>query len=125
MIKFFEYCFYRTAKCYENWGEKDGHIAGGVVTFMSIGAIALSILIFGLYLFGKKMNVNIVWVVVVITSILSFFLTKKKYAELAEKYKDEKNSKIKGWLVFSYVVGSVVLFFVSMFACGYWVSVKI
>ena len=33
----------------------------------------------------------------------------------AEKYKDEKNSQLKGWLVFAYVIGSVVLYFVSLF----------
>ena len=51
---------------------------------------------------------------------LSLFLTnKKKFIKLSEKYKDEKNSKLKGWLVFLYVIGSVVLYFVTMYLCDY------
>ena len=123
MKTLFNYLYYRISKFYESCGEKDGHIAGSVVVFASIGAIILSFLIFAFYLFEKKINVNIVLAIVIITSFFSFFLKKEKLAELAEKYKNEKNSKLKGWLVFSYVIGSVVLFFVSLFLCGYWVSV--
>jgi hypothetical protein len=45
--------------------------------------------------------------------------------KLNEKYKNEKNSKVKGWLVFVYLIGSVALFFISLILCGYWVSVEI
>ena len=30
-------------------------------------------------------------------------------------YRAEKNSQLKGWLVFAYVIGSLVLYFVSLF----------
>lgn len=126
MKDLFYYVFYRASKFYENWGEKDGRIGGGVVVFMSIGSIILSVIIFVLhFLFDEKINTNIIWIVIVITSVLSLFLKKNKYKELDIKYKDEQNSRLKGWLVFSYVVCSVILFFVSMFLCGYWVSIKI
>ena len=125
MKNLFYYIFYRASKFYEGWGEKNGHIAGGVVVFMSIGSIVLSIMIFVLYhLFNEKISTNIIWIMIIITSILSFFLNRKKYEELAEKYKDEKNSQLKGWLVFAYVIGSVVLYFVSMLLCDYWVDVR-
>lgn len=124
MKNLFYYIYYRTSKFYENWGESNGHIGGGVVIFMSIGSIILSIIIFVMYcLFGMKINVNIIWAIIFITSILSFFLNKKKYEELVEKYKDERNSKLKGWLVFLYIIGSVTLFFVSLYLCGYWVNI--
>jgi hypothetical protein len=124
MKDLFYYVFYRTSQFYEEW-ESNGYIGGSVVTFSSIGFITMSILIFILYFFDKKISINMIWVIVIITSILSFFLTKKKYVELAEKYKGETNSNLKGWLVFSYIVCSVVLFFTSMLLCGYWVSVKV
>jgi hypothetical protein len=50
---------------------------------------------------------------------------KKKYMKLEKRYKHEKYSKLKGWLVFLYVIGSVALYFISMILCGYWVEVKI
>ena len=126
MKNLFYYVFYRASKFYEDWGEKNGHIAGGVVVFMSIGSIVLSIMIFVLYhLFNEKISTHIIWIIIIITSILSLFLNRKKHEELVEKYKNEENSQLKGWFVFSYVVGSVILFFVSMLVCGYWVDVRI
>ena len=126
MKDLFYYVFYRASKFYEDWGERDGHIAGGVVVFMSIGSIVLSIMIFILHhLFNEKINTNIIWIIIFISSVLSLLLNNEKYEKIAKKYKDEKNSKLKGWLVFSYVVGSIILFFVSMLLCGYWVSIKI
>ena len=126
MKDLFYYLYYRTSMFYENWGESNGHIGGGIVTFMSIGSIVLSIVILVLHcLFNQKINTNIVWLTIIATGVLSLFLDEKKYKELSEKYKNEKNSKLKGWLVFSYVISSVILFFVSMLLCGYWADVKI
>lgn len=126
MKDLFYYVFYRASKFYEIWGEKNGYISGRAVVFMSIGSIILSVMIFVLHhLFNEKINTDTIWIIIIITTILSFFLKRKKYEELAEKYKNEKNSKLKGWLVFLYLVGSVILYFVSMHVCGYWVSLEI
>jgi hypothetical protein len=58
--------------------------------------------------YNSKISVGIISLL--IYSINSFFLlTKKKYEKLAEKYKNEKHRKIKGWGVFLYLVGSVFL----------------
>lgn len=119
MKDLFYYIYYRVSKFYEDWGESNGYIGGRVVTFMSIGSIVLSIMIPVLhYLFNEKINTDIAWIVVIITSILSFFLSQKRYKELAEKYKDEKNSRLKGWLVFVYIIGSIILYFVSLALWG-------
>lgn len=125
MKDMFYYVFYRASKFYEDWGESNGYIGGGIVAVGSLGFIFLSIIIFVLhYLFNEKINTTIVWIILIITSILSFFiLNEKKYEKLAEKYKDEKNSKLKGRIVFAYIIGSVILYFVSMLLCGYWVSI--
>ncbi|MDR2037522.1 MAG: hypothetical protein LBQ60_06325 [Bacteroidales bacterium] len=126
MKTFFNYLYYRTSKFYEEWGEKSGYVAGSIVVFLSFGFICLSLCIFVLYIFDKKINNYIVWAIVIIFCVLSlFFINKRKFAELSEKYKDEQNSKLKGWLVFSYLIGSVILFFVSLSFCGYWVSIEI
>ena len=126
MKTFFNYLYYRTSKFYEDWGESDGHIAGSVLASASIGFIILSFLVFVFNLYNKKVSTNIIWVVIIITGIFSLFvINKKKFIALSEKYKDEKNSKLKGWLVFLYVIGSVALYFGTMLLCGYWVSVNI
>lgn len=126
MKKIFYYVFYRASKFYEDWGEKNGYIGGGMVATGSLGFIILSIIVFILhYCFNEEINTNIIWVIIIIASISSLFLREKKYEELAEEYKNEKNSKFKGWLVFFYAIGSVVLYIVSMLLCGYWVSIKI
>ncbi|MEA4918877.1 hypothetical protein [Proteiniphilum sp.] len=126
MKTLFDYLYYRTSKFYEDWGEKNGYIAGSVVVTTSFGFIFLSLCIFAFYLFDKKINLNIIWAVIISFCILSlFFINKRKFAELTKKYRDEKHCKLKGWLVFAYIIGSVALFFVSLALCGYWVNVKI
>ena len=125
MKTFFNYCFYRISKFYEDCGEKEGYIAGRIVVFASIGFLIATFLIFVFYLLDKKINLKIIWAIIVVTSILSFFMKKKKYIEMAEKYRDEKNRKLKGWLVFTYVISSFVIYIVSMMLCGYWVNAKV
>ena len=43
------------------------------------------------------------------------FTDQDKLKTFAEKYKDEKKSQLKGWLVIAYLIGSLVLYFVSLF----------
>jgi membrane protein insertase Oxa1/YidC/SpoIIIJ len=124
MKVFFDYCYYRIAKAYRVLDNKDYCMWGSFVLFSTFGFVLLSIFIFLFYMFDKKIDTAIIWTIVMIVSVLSlFFVNKKKFTELYEKYKDEKNSKLKGWLVFLYIIGSVVSFFVSLALCGYWVSV--
>ncbi|HPX59614.1 MAG TPA: hypothetical protein PLL02_04195 [Bacteroidales bacterium] len=78
MKDLFYYVFYKASKFYENWGEKNGYIGGGIVATGSLCFIFLSITVFVLhYWFNKKINTNIVWIMVIIASILSLFLRKK------------------------------------------------
>jgi len=117
MKTFFEYCFYRSAKFYKSWGENNNfYISGKFSLFLALCCNTLTLIVLIYSLLGTKYSINIVYLVWILLSVLSFFvLNKKKFAELAEKYKDEKNSKLKGWLVFTYIVGSVILFFVSIY----------
>ena len=126
MKKWFYYVFYRAAKYYEGGWEKDGVYRGGLVATMSVCCILLSIIVFVMHVwFDKEINTKIALGAGVATVICSLFFTRKKYEQLAEKYKDEKNSKLKGWLVVIYAVGTFVLYGASMIICGYWVEVTI
>jgi len=116
----FNYVFYKSSIFYEKWGEENGYIAGGVVTSMSIVSILLSVLIFVLHFcFNETINSAFVWIAVIICGALSFFFKEEKYKELKEKYVGEDNSKLKGWLVFLYVIGTVGLYFMSLYICGH------
>ena len=126
MKTLFDYLYYRTSKFYEDWGEKSGHVGGSVVVFSSFAFVCLSFCVFVFYLFDKKINTDIIWAIIMIFILMSlFFINKKKYAELSEKYKEEQNSKLKGRLVFLYYICSVILYFGSLILCDYWVSIEI
>lgn len=127
MKEWLYYVFYRASKYYEDGWEKDGvFLRGSLVATGSIGSIVLSVIVFVMhYWFDKEINNEIIVGVVTVEVICSFFFTRKKYEQLSEKYKDEKNSKLKGWLVFIYAVGTIVLYGVSSIIGGYWVAVEI
>ena len=126
MKELFYYVFYRVSKFYKDWGEKVFIYIGGLITTGSIGYIVLSAIVFVMhYWFNKEINNEIIVGVLSIAVISSFFFTREKYEQLEEKYKDEKNSKLKGWLVFIYAVGTIVLYGVSSIIGGYWVAVEI
>ena len=57
-------------------------------------------------------------IVICITSVL-IGDEEKKYKELAKKYKTEKNAKLKGWLIFAFIIGAFILYIVSLLTCGY------
>lgn len=124
---FFEYCFYRAAKFYKSWGENNNYyISGKFSLFLALCANLLTLIGLFYFIFGTKYSINIVYLVWILLSVLSFFiLNRKKYAELEQRYKEERNSKLKGWLVFLYIIGSIILFFVSLYLYGYWIGVKI
>lgn len=126
MRNFFYYVFYKSSKFYEDWGEKDGYILGRMVICGSISFQILSIIIFVLYYFlNEKINEDIIVGVITTGTIISSFIKEKKYKELVKRYKNEKNSILKGWLVFAYLISSVILYLISMILCGYWVHIKL
>lgn len=126
MRNFFYYVFYKSSKFYEDWGEKDGYILGRMVICGSISFQILSIIIFVLYYFlNEKINEDIIVGVITTGTIISSFIKEKKYKELVKRYENEKNSILKGWLVFAYLISSVILYLISMILCGYWVHIKL
>jgi ABC-type multidrug transport system fused ATPase/permease subunit len=127
MKKLFCYVFYRASKFYKSWGESNNYyISGKFLLFLALCANVLTLIGLFCLLLKIKYSIEVVCATWFVFCILSFFiLNEKKYEELAEKYKNEKNSKLKGWLVFLYIISSVILYFVSLLICGYWVSIKI
>lgn len=83
--------------------------------FGSLASIFLSLLAFVFSLLKIKFNITMIGAIACAFIFMSlFFISKKKYEELEQQYKEEKHSKLKGWLVFLYLIGSVVLYFVSI-----------
>jgi len=111
----FYYCYYKFSKFYEDWGEEDGCFVGGGMLFSSFGFIFLSLLAFVFSLLEMKFNITIIAITIAVFGVLGlFFASKKKYEKLKERYKNEKHSKLKGWLLFIYFISSIALFFVSI-----------
>mgnify|MGYP000457952479 FL=1 len=111
MKDLFYYAFYRASKFYKSWGENNNYyISGKFSLFLAFASNILFLIGLFCYILGIRYSIQIVYLIWILLFVLSFFvLNENRYKELAEKYKDEKNSQLKGWLVFAYVIGSVVL----------------
>lgn len=130
MRNLFNYCFYRIAKAYRILDEKNYCSWGYGVMFATFSFIFLAITTWILHVFQHELTETIIIIVVIpfilLDALFSIFLNnEKKYIQLDNYYKNEKYSQLKGWLVFLYIVGSFVLYIVSMLLCGYWVDVNI
>ena len=117
MKDLFYYAFYRASKFYKSWGENNNYyISGKFSLFLAFASNILFLIGLFCYILGIRYSIQIVYLIWILLFVLSFFVFNLNLQkELAEKYKDEKNSQLKGWLVFAYVIGSVVLYFVSLF----------
>ena len=117
MKDLFYYAFYRASKFYKSWGENNNYyISGKFSLFLAFASNILFLIGLFCYILGIRYSIQIVYLIWILLFVLSFFvLNENRYKELAAKYTDEKNSQLKGWLVFAYVIGSVVLYFVSLF----------
>ena len=115
MKDLFYYVFYRASKFYKSWGENNNYyISGKFSLFLAFASNILFLIGLFCYILGIRYSIQIVYLIWILLFVLSFFvLNENRYKELAEKY--EKNSQLKGWLVFAYVIGSLVLYFVSLF----------
>lgn len=114
-MKTFFYIYYRISKAYKFFDGEDYCMYGSAVLLLSLGCIALSLLAFLFSLLGLTLDLTLVWGVVLIIFVLSIIFTnKRKYLELEEQYKTEKYRRLKGWLVFLYIIASIALYFVSL-----------
>ena len=102
MKDLFYYVFYRASKFYKSWGENNNYyISGKFSLFLAFASNILFLIGLFCYILGIRYSIQIVYLIWILLFVLSFFvLNENRYKELAEKYKDEKNSQLKGWLVF-------------------------
>ncbi len=91
------------------------HMKGGMITGMLIGLNIQSLMSFlkntfliniDNTLFGHNRLWNLTFIGLGL--ILS---NQKNYEELKETYKDEKFKALKGWVVVSYIVASIILYY--------------
>jgi len=110
LLHFFEYCFYRCVSSKFNQKlDKEEYldIAPSVwITLCQTCNITTLITIFYI-LVDTKFDFEIVIPSICIPLFLIntlFLLTRKKYEALKIRYKDEKNKKLRGWGVVSYII---------------------
>lgn len=116
MKTFLEYCFYKSSKFYKRWGESNYHISGKFALFLALCSNILTLLSIFCAILGTRYKTGIIYLLCSVFGVLSFFgLDKKKYKELERRYRSERNSKLKGWLVFAYISVSFVLYFISLY----------
>ncbi|GHU86809.1 hypothetical protein FACS1894153_4380 [Bacteroidia bacterium] len=119
MRNLLDYYYYRIAKFYksfEPWGESGWRLSGGIVLFGIIWANFLSLLLFILSFIDNNFDFeSIIYPSGIIFIILGIiFSFRKKYENLAKRYKKDKNSNLKGWLIFLYGILSFVIYCVSV-----------
>lgn len=114
-MRFFYYCFYRICRAYKS-KDKDFQIyAQNAVSMCQAFNIISIIFIVGCFKGFRPTTTPLIAILLSIAIINLFILNRKKYYELDERWKNEPRQKLKGWLVLSYVLGSVALLFISIF----------
>lgn len=105
MKNFLDYCFYRAAAFYKNWGDKDIYcFSGSIVSYGSLIFLIMTIfLIVYTQLFGGVPTKTIFIIGGILNVIICIFSgNEKKFVLLEKKYKHEKHKKLKGWIVIAY-----------------------
>lgn len=117
IIKWLNYCYYRSAKWYLSFGDPHFEIMGGSAVCLAIGCNILSLLfaiikLLKITLPSKKAHIIILFSILM--SCTLFSLIKKEYKMLVKEYEGEQNTYIRGKAVTFYIIGSVVFFFLVM-----------
>lgn len=119
MKDLFLYMYYRIVRNYkywDGWWGWDPEGRGMIVLCASISYYILSILVIILSFYEQKPSESMMMTIVGAGAIIGlFFGPKKLYNELDQKYKNETNQVLKGWLVFAFVIGGFLSFFISLF----------
>lgn len=112
MLKKIQYYYiYKISKFYkEKLKTKEPYKYAVICLFTAVNCIILTLISFVLLALNTSWNRDWIRGITIIVLISGFFLTKSdNYQELAEKYKDEKYSTLKGWLVFLSWIGSFAI----------------
>ena len=116
MKDLFLYIYYRIVRFYKYWGDWDA-LGTGMMFFLLITSFYFSSIVI-IYFNSKGTEAPIELLGILAASLAfigSFFSTEKLYSRLDNKYWNEPNKKLKGWLVFAFVIGGFLSFFISYF----------
>lgn len=122
MKRLFDYCYYRIAKAYRVLDEDDYMDWGYWVLFASFFWVAVAIALLIIHAFHIELTKKLIYIIGAPFFVLGlctiFFVSDKKkeekFRKLEEKYKNERFSRLKGWLVFMYIIGTLLLLFVCL-----------
>ena len=119
MKTFFNYCFYRYAKFYKEWGDSGPYIMAFGLLFLTIAFYLGSILNMVLFLNGieytNKINLGVIIFCVILNFVFCFlFDAEGQYKMLEKKYKNENYAKLKGWGVGLFIVFGLICYIVSL-----------
>lgn len=113
IIKWLNYCYYRSAKWYSSFGNPYFDVQGEGVVCLAMTLNILSVVTLALSIKDNSLLVDYSSYIVVMSAILSFILfrfIRKDYSELDKMYRLEKNSIVKGRYVLTYILGSALVF---------------
>lgn len=113
IIKWLNYCYYRSAKWYYSFGDPYFDVQGEGVVCLAMTLNILSVVVLALSINDNSILVDYSIYIVVMSAILSFVLfhfIRQDYSELDKMYHLEKDSIVKGRYVLAYVFGSVLVF---------------
>lgn len=119
MKTFFNYCFYRYAKFYKEWGQNGPYVVAFGLLFLTIALYLGAIINILLYLLGIEytdaINIGIVVFCFGLDFVFSILLDSEgRYKKLEKKYKNEDNVKLKGWGVGLFIVLGFVCYITSL-----------
>lgn len=121
MKTLYDYCFYRIARAYKVFDDKDYCNWSNSVLFLTLGFVSLAIIAFIIRFFGYELTTTMAKIGAIPVIVLDFYFTffrnrdnRRKYNRLEEKYKGEKYKTLKGWLIFFYVIGAIVVYCLSL-----------
>lgn len=116
MKDLFLYMYYRTARFYKYFGQWDPESVGMLVYLAFISFYINAVIIFLCRQFEMELSYEYLgWIQGVFATIGMFLRTEKLYAKLDARYKDETNRTLKGWLVFMFVFGGLIVSSISLF----------
>ena len=117
-MRFYYYCFYRLTNAYKVLDEKDPEMyARGLVTLCQ-SLNLLSLIAIPFIINNSQYPLELVVIIILLTLMINWFfvLNKKKYIQLEERWKGEnvKYKKLKLYLIWFYVLLSLIVYMVTL-----------
>lgn len=112
MIKeIYEYYIYKIGRFYKEKlkAENPCYYAASIF-FLEVASVVLSILYIIFHLLDIEFKTSWIYLITAVIIMFGVFITDEEiYQTVADKYSNEKHSKLKGWLVFISLIGSFAI----------------